>query len=128
MVDSVIVALRSLRPGSERTRTRYLLSGMWKPPGRQSIPVVRTSELSRFHLSLLRRISSIGSGLSEYYKPDLWTPHITLARTGVNQRTLAEIIGKLARKEFELDITIDNLSTIQDDNGRYSVRSRFPFS
>lgn len=92
------------------------------------VPVVRTSELSRFHLSLLRRISSNGSGLSEYYEPDLWTPHITIARTGVNQRPLAEIIGRLARKELELDITIDNLAIIHDDKGRYSVRSRFPFS
>ena len=92
------------------------------------IPVVRTSELSRFHLLLLRRIASIGSGISEYYKPDLWIPHITLARTGVNQRPLAEIIGRLARKDLELDITIDNLAIIRDDNGRYSVRSRLPFS
>lgn len=90
------------------------------------IPVVRTSELSKFHLSLWRRISSVGSGLSEYYKPDRWSPHITLARTGVSQRTLTEIIGKLARKELELDITIDNLAIINDNNGQYSVRSRFP--
>jgi len=34
------------------------------------IPVVRTIELSRFQLSLWKRVSSTGSGLNPYYKPE----------------------------------------------------------
>jgi len=44
------------------------------------IPVVRTPELSKFQMSLWRTISPAASGISPYYKPESWVPHVTLAR------------------------------------------------
>ncbi|TMI09491.1 hypothetical protein E6H34_01730 [Candidatus Bathyarchaeota archaeon] len=62
------------------------------------IPVVRTPELSRLHLSLWRTISSMASGLSPHYKPESWVPHITLARDVIDERSLSKVIGRLCRK------------------------------
>lgn len=88
------------------------------------IPVVRIPELSRFQLSLWKSLSSSGSGLSPYYRPEAWVPHITLAR-GVSERTLTKVIGTLCRKEIELDIKIDNLAIIAFDGKSHTVRSKF---
>jgi hypothetical protein len=51
-----------------------------------------------------------------------------VAQGGLNERTLPRIIGRLARKELELDIPIDNLAIISDDKGKYAIDSRFPLS
>ena len=88
------------------------------------IPVVRTIELSRFQLSLWKRVSSTGSGLNPYYKPEAWVAHITLARE-IGRRTLSKAIGSLSRKEIELDIRIDNLTIIEFDGEAHRVRSKF---
>ena len=72
------------------------------------IPVVRIPELSRFQLSLWKSISSSGSGLSPYYRPEAWVPHITLAR-GISDRNLNKVIGTLSRKEIDLYIKIDKI-------------------
>jgi 2'-5' RNA ligase len=87
-------------------------------------PIVRTIELSRFQLSLWKSISSTGSGLNPYYKPEAWVPHITLAR-GISERTLTKAIRSLARKEIELDLKIDNLTVIEFDGKAHIVRSKF---
>ena len=91
------------------------------------IPVVRTIELSRFQLSLWKRVSSTGSGLNPYYKPEAWVPHISLAR-GISERTLTKAIRSLCRKEIELDLKIDNLTVIEFDGKAHTVRSRFRLS
>ncbi len=87
-------------------------------------PIVRTIGLSRFQLSLWKSISSTGSGLNPYYKPEAWVPHITLAR-GISERTLTKAIRSLCRKEIELDIKIDNLAVIEFDGKAHIVRSKF---
>jgi 2'-5' RNA ligase len=87
-------------------------------------PIVRTIELSRFQLSLWKSISSTGSGLNPYYKPEAWVPHITLARS-ISERTLTKAIRSLSRKEIELDVKIDNLTVIEFDGKVHSVRSKF---
>jgi len=88
------------------------------------IPVVRTPELSKFQFSLWRRIFSTASNVSPYYKPDFWVPHITLAG-GFDYRRLAEVIGRLSRKELELEIVVDNLAVIFYDGETHSLLSKF---
>jgi hypothetical protein len=52
------------------------------------IPIVRTLELSRFHEALWNTISPNASRISPHYKPEFWTPHITLAQLGIDGRNL----------------------------------------
>jgi 2'-5' RNA ligase len=88
------------------------------------IAVVRTPELSKFQFALWRRIFSAASDVSPYYKPDYWVPHITLARD-IDYRKLTKVIGRLSRKELELDIVVDNLAVIFYDGETHSLRSKF---
>ncbi len=89
------------------------------------IPVVRTPELSKFHLSLWRTISSAASGISPYYKMEFWVPHITLARD-IDYRKISKVISLLSRKELDLDIIVDNLAVIFYDGETHNLRSKIP--
>ena len=89
------------------------------------IHVVRTLELSRFHEALWKIISPVGSGISPKYRAEFWTPNITLAQWGIDERSLPKIMAKLSRMDLELDIMIDNLAIIFDDGTNQAVRSRF---
>ena len=88
------------------------------------IPVVRTPELSKFHLSLWRTISPAASGISPYYKAEFWVPHITLARD-IDYRKIPKVISWLSRKDLELDIIVDNLGVIVYNGETHSLRSKF---
>ena len=91
------------------------------------IPVVRTMELSRFHESLWKIISPAASGIAPYYRPEVWTPHITLAQWDIDERNLPNIVGRLSARELKLEIKVDNLAIIFDDGTTQTVHSRFPF-
>jgi 2'-5' RNA ligase len=88
------------------------------------IPVVRTPELSKFHLSLWRTISSAASGISPHYKTEFWVPHITLARD-IDHRKIPKVISWLSRTDLELDIIVDNLGLIVYDGETHHPRSKF---
>src|SRR3989441_1967181 len=92
-------------------------------PPFSTIPVVRTTELSRFQLSLWKSVSSTGSGLNPYYKPEAWVAHITLARE-IGRRTFSKAIGGLSRKEIELELEIDKLAIIEVDGEAHRGRSK----
>jgi len=62
--------------------------------------------------------------LNPYYKPEVWVPHMTLAR-GISERTLTKAIRSLCRKEIGLEIKIDNLTIIEFDGKDHIVRSKF---
>jgi hypothetical protein len=42
------------------------------------IPVVRSLELTLLHQELWQEISTVSSGVQEYYNPNQWMPHIII--------------------------------------------------
>lgn len=91
------------------------------------IPVVRTLQLSKFHESLWKKTLPLGSSISPYYAPDIWTPHITLAQWDINERNLPMIIRRLSKRVLELEIKVDNLAIIFDDGKSQRVRAKYEF-
>ncbi|MFL5628345.1 MAG: 2'-5' RNA ligase family protein [Ktedonobacteraceae bacterium] len=76
------------------------------------IPVVRSSELMQFHEALWQEISSTGSGVEDYYHPSRWMPHITLGIGDINKDNLSGIVRFLAERDFNWEITIDNIGLV----------------
>lgn len=76
------------------------------------IPVVRGPELLEFHEAVWQEISSTASGIDEYYHPSRWMPHITLGIGDINKDNLSRIVGFLAERDFNWEITIDNIGLI----------------
>jgi len=83
-------------------------------------------ELSSFHESLWKRISPTGSSISALYRPKLWTPHITLAQSDIDERNLPKVVGRPSRKDLELGTMIVNLAIIFDNGTNRSVPSKIP--
>ena len=77
-----------------------------------TIPVVRSPELMQFHEALWQEISSMASGIEDYYHPSRWMPHITIGIGDINKDNLSGIIRFLAERDFNWEITIDNIGLV----------------
>ncbi len=89
------------------------------------IPVVRSRELTELHEELWETTSTTGSGIQEYYHPDQWMPHITIGFGDLNKDNLPQIIAALATRDFNWEITIDNLALIYDTGTKQELKARF---
>jgi len=90
------------------------------------IPVVRTSELSQLHEALWQ--ATEGSlDIPDYYRPENWLPHITLAFGDIYPDTLPEVMRLLGERPLNWEITVDNLAFIEKTAQGQQVRFRFSF-
>lgn len=63
----------------------------------------------------------------EYYHPEQWVPHVTLAHGDIRQEQLAEAIRVLSQWDFTWQITVDNVALLYDagEGKPDEVRLRF---
>ncbi len=78
------------------------------------IPVVHSPELTQFHEALWQEISSMGSGIEDYYHPAHWVPHITIGIGDMKKDNLSQIVRLLAERDFNWEMTVDNIALIYD--------------
>jgi 2'-5' RNA ligase len=91
------------------------------------IPVIRNLELTQFHQALWSEISKTSFGIQNYYHPEQWIPHITLGFGDINKSNLPGIIRLLSERNFNWEITINNIAFIHDTGTKHELRSRFDF-
>jgi 2'-5' RNA ligase len=89
------------------------------------IPVVRSFELTQLHKELWQEISPVSSGIQEYYHPYQWMPHITIGFGDISKNNLSEIIHFLAERDFNWEITVNNIALIYDTGTKQEMKSRF---
>lgn len=93
------------------------------------IPLIKTVELMRFHAMLWERTRAAAKGLSPYYSPETWTPHISLAYGDTDKENIAGVMAKLAFRSFTWEMTIDHLALIYEPTGEIgTLRYHFKFS
>ncbi len=92
------------------------------------IPVVRSQELTELHQELWEVIPTANSGVQEYYHPDRWMPHITIGFGDMNRDNLSQIIPRLVERDFNWEITINNLALIYDTGTKQELKARFDIS
>jgi 2'-5' RNA ligase len=93
------------------------------------IPLVKTIPLMELHALLWERTQSISQGLSPYYDPQTWTPHISLAYEDVDIENIANVMSELAFQSFAGQLPVHNLALIYEPAGTTGIlRSRFEFS
>ncbi len=91
--------------------------------------IAKDERLLRFHKALWRRARKYSLGLSPYYSPDAWIPHITLAHSDVNRQTLVCALEELAFLPFKWEIRIENLALVGqagEEIGQLKYRFDFP--
>jgi hypothetical protein len=82
------------------------------------LPVARGPALAQLQATLWRDLAGTGTGVSDYYHPQRWMPHITLAFGDTTPATLAAAAHHLSGRDLAWRITIDNLAFIQVLGGR----------
>ena len=88
------------------------------------VPVARTAELSRLHDGLWHEVSRAAAGIVEYYRPEAWFPHITLAHGDLGVEELGQIVRAFGGRSFDWEIAIDNLALIYDTGTKQELRIR----
>ncbi|HEV2763276.1 MAG TPA: 2'-5' RNA ligase family protein [Pyrinomonadaceae bacterium] len=91
------------------------------------VAIVRGPELSALHELLWSRLAPAGRGVSDYYSPGEWVPHITLAQSNIDYEQLCSIMRSLGSRSFHWEVTVDNLSLIYDTGERQGMRCRYQF-
>ena len=89
------------------------------------IPVARSLELTQLHEELWQEIATASSDVQQYYHPDQWMPHITIGFGDINKNNLSQIIPFLANRDFNWEITVDNIAVIYDSGTKQELKSRF---
>ena len=92
------------------------------------VPVVRAPALDRLHAEIWRLLGGTPEGgAAQYYAPDMWLPHITLAHGDIDADQLAEVVRLLVRRNFHWEMEVNNLSYIYDTGTEQGLRCRFNF-
>lgn len=89
------------------------------------IPVVRTPELTRFHLALWQALEAIPTQGQLYYHPAHWIPHVTLTYSELCTTELAKVICNLGARDFNWELAVDNISVLYDTGTERGLHARF---
>lgn len=88
--------------------------------------VVRSEALTTLHRNLWPILDRAASGVVQYYQPDRWMPHITLASGDATANSLAAAVKRLAMRPLEWRIQIDTIAWICDSDGVHDCKLAVP--
>ena len=91
------------------------------------VPVVRSPTLSALHEMLWSELAPLATGAPDYYRPDMWMPHITLAHGDIDWDKLVELVRALRSRQFHWEVSVNNLSLIYDTGTEQGLRCRYNF-
>jgi 2'-5' RNA ligase len=83
------------------------------------IKVVRNPELDALHARLWAAMGPLTDGLSDYYSPEQWQPHISLAYGDLTTAQVPEVRDWLESQDsFDWSFEVDNVSFIYEPDGQ----------
>ena len=91
------------------------------------LPVVKTWELAVLHKQISAAVSSLATGINEYYAEDIWIPHITIAEGDVDLLVLPEIVRRFGEKNLRWEMRANNFSVIRATEDAQEVCFRCDF-
>lgn len=93
------------------------------------IPVVKSPELQRFHQQVWDALLPLTQGVSLYYSPKQWSPHISLAYEDLTPKNIGKAMKDMAFRSFNWEFLVDNLSFIYEPAGSIgSLQVTIPFA
>ncbi|HEX2979238.1 MAG TPA: 2'-5' RNA ligase family protein [Anaerolineaceae bacterium] len=127
-----LLAKRLARLAARSTPILLHCSGLGLFTGAEPVLFINTIKdktLIRYHDRVIHAAKNVVVGPSDYYQPQLWMPHITLAHRGLNAEALACALRDLAFQDFNWEIRLDNLALVCQEGeeiGQLKVRWNFP--
>lgn len=123
-------ALRAIaaqtRPFTVRTDGLGIFSG---PSPVVYIPIIRNTKMDHLHAKLWKQFQPNAKGLTPYYGPQKWMPHITLIFGEHNKDALMCGLDLLAFRSFDWEIEVNNLCLVSQSGekvGTLKYRHDFP--
>lgn len=89
------------------------------------IPIVKTMEMVTLHQRIWDALQSTGSGISPYYAPGAWMPHISLAFLDVTPANIGPLMERLSFNSFTWSMTIDHFAYLYQPEG---IPATIPFT
>ena len=92
------------------------------------VSIARSTELNQLHEQLWQQFKTSAKGLSRYYNPQRWMPHITLIFGEETTEALNCGLSKLTSQVFDWEIEVNNLAFVSQTSnqiGRLSYRYEF---
>ncbi len=113
------------RPFSVRTTGIGIFTG---PKPVIYIPVVKSQQLTAFHEQVWEKTLPASQGVSRYYAPQSWVPHISLAYDDVEKANAASIIEYLAFSAYNWEIEVNHIGLIYEPSGEIGkLKYQFQF-
>jgi 2'-5' RNA ligase len=87
------------------------------------IPIIRSPKMDRLHAKLWKEFRSSAKGISPFYSPQNWMPHITLVFGEESVRSVLCGLETLAFRSFDWEIEVSNISFVSQSDGQVGTLS-----
>lgn len=91
------------------------------------LAVARGPRLAALHLEVLGLMRELGFENNQYYEPETWLPHITIAQQNVGALVFAEVAEWLAGQVIQFGFEVTNLALASETPEALEVLASFPF-
>jgi len=93
------------------------------------VPVVKDAQLLRLHTLIWKEVEPAAEGLSPYYNPLNWMPHISLAYQDVSTENIGAVMKNLSFQSYDWEMVVDNISLIYEPDGEIgALKFRVPLA
>ncbi|RMG75903.1 MAG: 2'-5' RNA ligase family protein [Chloroflexi bacterium] len=92
------------------------------------VPIMLDKHLRNIHHHMWRAVSEVAKDAIPYYHPDNWMPHITVTHGDVDHEMLPQVIRLLSERDFNWEITVNNIAIIGGDDEPHRIISEFSLS
>ena len=82
------------------------------------IPIVKTESLIKLHKTIWEKTTGARNGISQFYSPENWIPHISLTYENLTKEDLGKIIKELSTESYLWSFDLDNISFISTPTGK----------
>ena len=89
------------------------------------VPLVRNPALNALQGGLWTDLRRVGTGVVQHFHPELWIPHLTLARNGLTPELLPVVVKWLAERSYTWDVRVDHLGLIEESGNAGELAHRF---
>ena len=92
------------------------------------VPVIRADEFNQVHAELFKGIRSFSRQTVNFYDPDNWVPHISLALRDTTSEKLPHIVKYLNERTYNWKIQLDNISILKNEANQYLLDETYMFA
>ncbi len=92
------------------------------------VPVIRDDGFNQVHAMLYQGIRAFSRHTVNFYNPDQWVPHISLALRDTTPELLPELVTYLNKRTYNWEIELNNISILRNDNNQFRQDVTYQFT